>query len=63
MRKAVARAEASDERFRKFMENSPACVFIKDAEGRYVFMNAAAQRLLRPGSVQGICLDRVLQLR
>ncbi|HEX6318052.1 MAG TPA: PAS domain-containing protein [Burkholderiales bacterium] len=46
MRKAAARAEASDERFRKFMENSPACVFIKDAAGRYVFMNAAAQRLV-----------------
>jgi two-component system CheB/CheR fusion protein len=46
MRRAVARAAASDERFRKFMENSPACVFIKDAAGRYVFMNAAAQKLV-----------------
>jgi two-component system CheB/CheR fusion protein len=46
MRKTAARAEASDERFRKFMENSPACVFIKDAAGRYVFMNAAGERVV-----------------
>ena len=46
MRRTVARARASDERFRQFMENSPASVFIKDAQGRYVFMNAAAQRLV-----------------
>jgi len=43
MRKVAARARASDERFRKFMENSPAGVSIKDAEGRTVFMNAAAE--------------------
>ena len=46
VQRAAARAAASDERFRKFMENSPACVFIKDAAGRYVFMNAAAQTLV-----------------
>jgi PAS domain S-box-containing protein len=46
MRRAAARARASDERFRKFMENSPACVFIKDADGRYVYMNAAAESLV-----------------
>ena len=46
MRKARARTEASDERFRQFMANSPASVFIKDAEGRYVFMNAAAEKLV-----------------
>jgi PAS domain S-box-containing protein len=46
MRKAAARAAASDERFRKFMDNSPACVFIKDAAGRYVYMNAAGERLV-----------------
>ena len=46
MRRAAARAAASDERFRKFMENSPASVFIKDAGGRYVFMNAAGERLV-----------------
>jgi PAS domain-containing protein len=28
---AVAAAEASEERFRRFMENSPAAVFVKDA--------------------------------
>ena len=30
---------ASEERFRVFMENSPALAFIKDAEGRYLFIN------------------------
>jgi PAS domain S-box-containing protein len=30
---------ASEERFRVFMENSPALAFIKDADGRYLFVN------------------------
>lgn len=30
---------ASEERFRVFMENSPAMAFIKDADGRYLFVN------------------------
>jgi two-component system CheB/CheR fusion protein len=46
MRRTAARAASSDERFRKFMENSPASVFIKDGEGRYVFVNAAGEQLL-----------------
>ena len=46
MRRAGRRAESSEERFRTFMENSPACVFIKDDGGRYVFMNAAAEKLI-----------------
>jgi two-component system CheB/CheR fusion protein len=45
-RAAGQRAEASEERFSRFMENSPAAVFIKDAAGRYVFMNAAAEALV-----------------
>jgi PAS domain S-box-containing protein len=53
MRRAAARARASDERFRKFMENSPACVFIKDAEGRYVYMNAAAEQLVGTADWRG----------
>jgi two-component system CheB/CheR fusion protein len=31
----------SEERFRVFSEHSPAAVFIKDAEGRYLFVNRA----------------------
>ena len=46
MHAARRRAESSEERFRRFMENSPAAVFIKDADGRYVYTNAAAQKLV-----------------
>ncbi|HEX2199006.1 MAG TPA: PAS domain-containing protein [Burkholderiales bacterium] len=60
MRRAAARAQASDERFRKFMENSPACVFIKDAAGRYVFMNAAAQSLVGTSDWRGKTDDELL---
>jgi PAS domain S-box-containing protein len=45
MHAARRRAESSEERFRRFMENSPAAVFIKDDTGRYVYMNAAAQSI------------------
>jgi PAS domain S-box-containing protein len=43
MHAARRRVEASEERFRRFMQNSPAAVFIKDEGGRYVFKNDAAQ--------------------
>jgi PAS domain S-box-containing protein len=46
MHAARRRAEASEERFRRFMENSPAAVFVKDDAGRYVYMNAAAQAIV-----------------
>jgi PAS domain S-box-containing protein len=46
MHAARRRAEASEERFRRFMENSPAAVFIKDEAGRYVYMNPAAQSIV-----------------
>jgi two-component system CheB/CheR fusion protein len=45
-RAAGLRAEASELRFSQFMENSPAAVFIKDEAGRYVFMNAAAEKVI-----------------
>jgi PAS domain S-box-containing protein len=45
MHAARRRAESSEERFRRFMENSPAAVFMKDDAGRYVYMNAAAQKI------------------
>ena len=35
----------SEERFRLFMDNTPAMTFIKDAEGRYLYLNQAAQNI------------------
>ena len=35
---------ASDERFRAFMDNIPSLVFIKDVQGRYVYLNKAIER-------------------
>jgi PAS domain S-box-containing protein len=46
MHKARARLEASELRFRSFMEHSPMLVFLKDEEGRYVFANEAGRALL-----------------
>ncbi len=37
---------ASEERFRAFMDNTPAFVFIKDEAGRYVYLNKAIKRLV-----------------
>src|SRR2546421_7351056 len=44
--KVSAEVESSEERFRTFMDNSPASVFLKDEAGRYVFVNRAGERLL-----------------
>jgi PAS domain S-box-containing protein len=46
MHNARRRIESSEERLRRFMENTPAAVFIKDEAGRYAYMNAAAQRIV-----------------
>ncbi|MBI3880079.1 MAG: PAS domain S-box protein [Verrucomicrobia bacterium] len=35
---------SSEERFRTFMENSPALAWIKDEEGRYAYLNAAYEQ-------------------
>jgi K+-sensing histidine kinase KdpD len=43
MQKARARLEASELRFRSFMEHSPMLVYLKDEEGRYVFANHAGR--------------------
>jgi PAS domain S-box-containing protein len=44
-RKQVEEALAeSRERFQSFMDNSPAAAWIKDEDGRYLFMNRAAER-------------------
>ena len=43
MHAARRRSEASEERFRRFMENAPAAVQIKDEAGQVLYSNVAAQ--------------------
>jgi PAS domain S-box-containing protein/putative nucleotidyltransferase with HDIG domain len=45
----------SEERLRVFMENSPAISFMKDAEGKYVFVNGLIEQLSHkePGELVG----------
>jgi PAS domain S-box-containing protein len=45
MHRARQRSEASERRFRDFMQNSPNGVFLKDQDGRYLFMNRTGERL------------------
>ncbi|HEX5766902.1 MAG TPA: PAS domain-containing protein, partial [Burkholderiales bacterium] len=45
MRRARQRSEESEQRFRDFMQNSPNGVFLKDEEGRYLFINRTGERL------------------
>jgi len=45
---ARAKLQASEERFRGFMEFSPASVSIKDREGRYLYVNPAWRRQFHP---------------
>lgn len=42
-KRAQAAQTESDERFRMFMNNNPAVAFLKDTEGRYVYVNPAFQ--------------------
>ena len=46
MQLARRRAEESEQRFRAFMQNSPNGVFLKDQDGRYLFMNRAGEQLV-----------------
>ncbi|HWI37645.1 MAG TPA: PAS domain-containing protein [Burkholderiales bacterium] len=46
MQRARTRLQASEQRFRSFMEHSPAFVFLKDEAGRYLFVNEAGRALL-----------------
>ncbi|WP_020470753.1 PAS domain S-box protein [Zavarzinella formosa] len=39
-KRAEEAVSASEERFRAFMDNAPAVAFIKDEDGRYVYVNA-----------------------
>jgi PAS domain S-box-containing protein len=45
MQRARGAAEASESRFRGFMQHSPNGIFIKDEDGRYVFMNRVGEKL------------------
>jgi len=53
MHAARRRAEASEERFRRFMEKSPVAVFVKDEAGRYAYVNAAGQSIVGERDWQG----------
>jgi PAS domain S-box-containing protein len=44
-RRAEEALRESEERFRLFMDNTPAMTFIKDADGRYQYLNATARRI------------------
>jgi PAS domain S-box-containing protein/putative nucleotidyltransferase with HDIG domain len=42
-----AMLRASEARFRAFMEHSPAVAFMKDPEGRYIYVNGVCERMTR----------------
>jgi PAS domain S-box-containing protein len=46
MQSARRRSAESEQRFRAFMQNSPSGVFLKDEEGRYLFVNRAGEQLI-----------------
>jgi PAS domain S-box-containing protein len=60
MQRARSRAEESEHRFRAFMQNSPSGVFLKDEEGRYVFMNRTGEQLSGRTDWQGKTDDDLL---
>src|SRR5690606_32764132 len=41
---ATKSLRASEERFQLFMDHSPAAAYIKDAQGRYIFINRAVEQ-------------------
>jgi PAS domain S-box-containing protein len=45
--RAVQAAQASEQRFKTFMDHSPALAILKDAAGRYVYCNAPWERQFR----------------
>lgn len=45
-KRAEEALRASEERFKAFMDHSPAMAYMKDEEGRYVYMNEPFERLL-----------------
>jgi len=53
MQRARRAAEEGERRFRGFMQHSPNGVFIKDAQGRYIFMNRVGEKLVGTASWEG----------
>ncbi len=49
-KEAERRLEASERRFRTFMDNSPAVAFIKDAAGRRVYLNQRYRQIFQSGT-------------
>jgi PAS domain S-box-containing protein len=49
-KEAERRLEASERRFRTFMDNSPAVAFIKDAAGRRVYLNQRYRQTFQSGT-------------
>jgi diguanylate cyclase (GGDEF)-like protein/PAS domain S-box-containing protein len=47
MNDTIAALHDSERRFHAFMDNSPVVAYMKDEQGRYVYVNQAFQRLLR----------------
>ena len=45
-REAEEALQESESKFRMYVENSPVSVFVADSEGKYLYVNAAATRLL-----------------
>ncbi len=55
MHAARARAEASEARFRAFMDHAPSPVVLKDEDGRYLYVNPSGEKLagIEPGKWLG----------
>lgn len=49
LRASESRLEASERRFRAFMDNSPAVAFIKDSQGRRVYVNQRYRQTFQSG--------------
>jgi PAS domain S-box-containing protein len=47
LRRAEAALRATEQRFTRFMQHLPGLAWIKDHEGRYVFVNDAAEKVFR----------------
>jgi PAS domain S-box-containing protein len=60
MQGARRRAEASEQRFRAFMQNSPNAVFLKDEAGRYVFISRAGEQMIGRADWQGQTDEQLL---
>ena len=46
-KRVEAALRESEQRFQAFMDNSPAVAFMKDEQGRYIFLNRLGERRLK----------------